>query len=74
MSRTLLTERELKAIAGGITPFTPKTVLALDKYGDTLSIEEWMNWVLIGNTSSLVPKENPGNEDPFGFPGGAGRR
>ena len=28
MSRTLLTEREIKAIAGGITPFTPTTLPA----------------------------------------------
>lgn len=65
---TTLTPTELQAVAGGIAPpiqpVTPPTeVLAEDIYGDTMSVQEWMDWVGSYHSTGSI----------FDFPGGKGR-
>jgi hypothetical protein len=54
--RIAMNEIEIAAVSGGAE------VLVEDKYGDTMSIEDWMNWVLPPHSTGSI----------FDFPGGHG--
>ncbi len=65
----LLTADQVAQVAGGIgiSPVAPRKVLPQDLYGDTMSMEDYMDWT--------AREHDPVNGDSIhDFPGGAGRQ
>ena len=65
----LLTAEQASQVGGGIGigPVKPLNVQPQDLYGDTMSMEDYMDWT--------AREHDPANGDSiFDFPGGAGRQ
>lgn len=63
----LLTADQASQVVGGIGPVKPLNVQAQDLYGNTMSVEDYMDWT--------AREHDPVNGDSIhDFPGGAGRQ
>ena len=63
----LLTADQASQVGGGIGPVAARTIEAQDMYGNTMSIEDYMNWT--------AREHDPVNGDSIhDFPGGPGRQ
>jgi hypothetical protein len=72
---TTLNASEVAAVSGGggapaIGPVKPQEVLAQDMYGNTMSVEAWMDYQ--ANVLPNYPNPHDGY-DPHDFPGGRGQ-
>lgn len=72
---TELNANEIAAVSGGagapaIQPVKPREVLPEDMYGNTMSVEAWMDYQR--NVLPNYPAPHDGY-DPFDFPGGRGQ-
>jgi len=70
-----LNANEIAAVSGGggappIQPVKPREVLPQDMYGNTMSVEAWMDYQ--ANVLPNFPASHDGY-DPFDFPGGRGQ-
>ena len=70
-----LNANEVAAVSGGggappIQPVKPREVLPQDMYGNTMSVEAWMDYQ--ANVLPNFPAAHDGY-DPFDFPGGRGQ-